>query len=91
MRQRGSSAYGSYEGAYHGRTATNDMGSTDDGETQTHDEGAAQAHGVAWYGEGAAHGSPDKPRGWGTGQRHRWAVRRQRTVVPSARWMPARR
>jgi hypothetical protein len=39
-------AYGSDEGAYHGQTVTNDMGSTDDGETQTHDEGAAQAHDV---------------------------------------------
>ena len=28
MRQRGSFAYGSDEGAYHGRTVTNDMGST---------------------------------------------------------------
>jgi hypothetical protein len=34
------------EGAYHGRTVTNDMGSTDDDETQTHDEGVAQAHDV---------------------------------------------
>jgi hypothetical protein len=39
-------AYGSDEGAYHGRTVTNDMGSKDDGETQTHDEGAVQAHDV---------------------------------------------
>jgi hypothetical protein len=31
MRQRGSFAYGSDEGAYHGRMATNDMGSTQTG------------------------------------------------------------
>ena len=31
MRQRGSFAYGSDEGAYHGRMVTNDMGSTQTG------------------------------------------------------------
>jgi hypothetical protein len=91
MRQRGSFAYGSDEGAYHGRTTTNDMGSTDDGETQTHGKGVAQAHDIAWYGEGAMHGSVDKPRGWGTGRRHGWVVRRRRTAVPGAGRMLARR
>jgi hypothetical protein len=62
------------------------MNDDGDGETWMHGEGAAQVHGVAWYGEGAAHGSADKPRVWGTRRRRRLGERDGRGGIGVLAW-----